>query len=292
MNKNFLLAPAGWEDRYYKGTIIDIDEFNPSKIWVPYSNEYLERTKPFRDRIQKIAEKRNIEYVESAHDYHDSISLYKSLLLEFQKQLTSESIVRFHATTTPRDMIWYLLHFLSEIKISTEFSYFRPIKYGNYLSRDAKSPNLVLKRSGIAYPDLPTCILVLSGYDEERLSQLKQRYEPKLMLVGHQVGDQLENKLRNVFGVEEPTDSDMFFDFNCFDTSDESVQVLCEKIDSLSQSHNILAASLGPKPSALILFKLTESRPEVGLVYIAANDYSIEYSSGIDLTNRTLSKVF
>ncbi|SDK78123.1 hypothetical protein SAMN05192566_2381 [Methylophilus rhizosphaerae] len=112
------------------------------------------------------------------------------------------------------------------------------------------------------------------------------------MLIGHQIGDQLENKVRNVFGVEEPTEADMFFDFNCFDPSDQSVQLLREKIEPITKSHNVLAASLGPKPSALILFKLTELIPEIGLVYIAANDYNIEYSSGIDLTNRTLSKVF
>ncbi len=292
MSDKILLAPAGWEERYYHGMLIDIGEFSPSKIWVPYSNEYEDRTKPYRTQIRDYAYQNKIQYIETAHDYHDSISLYKSLLVEFKNQLSRESVVRFHATTTPRDMIWYLLHFLSEEKVHTEFSYFRPNGYGSYLSRDAKSPNLVLKRSGIAYPDLPTCILVLSGYDEERLSQLKQRYEPKVMLVGHQTGDQLENKIRNVFGSQEPTDDDIFFDFDCFDPSDESVRNLCQKVDALSEQFNIIAASLGPKPSALALFKLTQIKPEIGLVYIAANDYSSDYSSGIDLKNRTLCKAF
>lgn len=292
MNNKLLIAPAGWEDRYGEGVNIDIKEFTPSKIWVPYSEEYSERTLSFRKKICETAKVLGIEYIESSHVYHNSISLYKSLLAEFETQVSANSTVRFHATTTPRDMIWYALHFLSEKKITTEFSYFRPLKYGDYLSRDAKSPTLVIKRSGIAYPDFPTCVLALSGFDEERLSQLKQRYEPKTMLVGHQVGEQLGNKIRNTFGADESIDGEVHFDFDCYDTTDEAVENLCAKLDSLKEPHNVIAASLGPKPSALTLFKLTELRPDVGLVYIPAGDYSAEYSNGIDLCNRTLVKLF
>jgi hypothetical protein len=292
MNEKLLLAPAGWEQRFDEGVSLDIAEFSPSKIWIPYSNEYSERTASYRNKINQTAKKLGIEYVETPHSYHDAIALYQSLLVEFDTQVQTASSVRFHATTTPRDMIWYLLHFLSEKKVPTEFSYFRPLQYGSYLSRDAKSPNFVLKRSGIAFPDQPMCILALSGYDEERLSQLKQRYEPKAMLIGHQTGEQLENKKRNVFGTNEPTDGVKYFDFDCFDTSDNSVETLCAQIDSLGESYNVIAASLGPKPSALTLFKLTQLRPEIGLVYIPAGDYSAEYSTGIDIQSRTLANVF
>lgn len=292
MSHKLLLAPAGWEPRFDEGVNIDIEEFAPSKIWIPYSNEYSARTSPYRRKIHDKSKKLGIEYIETPHTYHDAVSLYTSLLAEFDTQVSANSDVRFHATTTPRDMIWYILHFLSEKKVSTEFSYFRPLKYGDYLSRDAKPPIFVLKRSGIAFPDQPTCILALSGYDKERLSQLKQRYEPKAMLIGHQIGEQLENNKRNILGIDEPSDSDKYFDFDCFDTSDESIQTLCSQIDSLTEPHNVIAASLGPKPSALTLFKLTELRPEVGLVYIPAGDYNEEYSTGIDTSNRTLVKVF
>jgi hypothetical protein len=291
MSERILLAPAGWEQRFEEGVYIDIEEFQPSKILIPFSKGYAERTLSCRNRIRAKVQSLNVEYLECEHDYCDAISLYKSLLVVFEQYVFAASKIRFNVTTAPRDLIWYALHFLSEKKTPTEFSYFRPLDYGAYQSRDARAPRLVLKRSGIAYPDQPTCILVLSGFDEERLSQLKQRYEPKKMLIGRQIGDQLGNKHRNTSAECDSTDEKSYFNFDCYDITDNSVKILCEKIDELTEMHNVIAASLGPKPCALTLFKLTQLRPEVGLVYIPAGDYSENYSSGIDLNLRTLTEV-
>lgn len=291
MNERILLAPAGWEQRFEDGVYIDIDEFKPSKILIPFSFEYAHRTLPFRERIKIKATSLGISYHEFDHDYSDAISLYKSFLEVFEEYASNASKVRFNVTTAPRDLIWYSLHFLSEKKIPTEFSYFRPLKYGTYLSRDARAPRLVLKRSGIAYPDQPTCILALSGFDEERLSQLNRRYEPRKMLIGHQIGDQLGNRDRNTAVECVSTDAISYFDFDCYDVTDTSVKTLCRKIDELTEPYNVIAASLGPKPCALTLFLLTQLRPEIGLVYIPAGDYSEDYSSGIDLTHRVLTEI-
>lgn len=292
MNEKILLAPAGWEQRFEEGVYVDIEQFSPSKIVIPFSNEYATRTLPFRERIKFKAEASGIEYFEAAHDYTDAILLYKSLLSEFESEIFETSSVRFNVTTAPRDLIWYTLHFLSEKKIPTEFSYFRPLEYGTYLSRDARAPRFVLKRSGIAYPDRPLCILALAGFDEERLSQLKQRYEPRKMLIGRQTGSQLGNMHRNTASERDSTDIESYFDFDCYDTSNSALEILCEKLDKFAGQHNIIAASLGPKPSALTLFNLTQIRPEIGLVYIPAGDYSETYSRGVDFTSRTLSVIY
>ena len=291
MNKRILLAPAGWECRFEKGVYFDLKEFCPSTILIPFSQIYSQRTLPIRNRIRAKAQTMGIEYIETEHDYYDAISLYNSVLKTFEENVFNAEKIRFNTTTTPRDFIWYALHFLSEKKIPTEFSYFRPLDYGAYLSRDARSPRLVLKRSGIAYPDQPTCILVLSGFDEERLSQLKHRYEPKKMLIGRQIGDQLNNNVRNTHTQQDSTGNRVYFDFDCFDTIENSINLLREKINTLTEPHNIIAASLGPKPSALILFELTQLMPEIGLVYIPAGDYSLHYSWGINFSNRILTEI-
>lgn len=292
MNERILIAPAGWEERFEQGVYIDITEFSPSKIVVPFSQMYANRTRLVRDKIRAKAQTLNIIYCEFEHDYCEPVSLYKSLLDVFEAEVFLHAAnIRFNGTTAPRDLIWYALHFLSEKKIPTEFSYFRPVSYGKYLSRDARAPRLILKRSGIAYPDQPTCILAISGFDRERLSQLKQRYEPKKMFVVHQVGDQLENKTRNASAEHTPTSEEEHFEIDCYDTVDNSLRILCAKLDDLPEAYNVIAASLGPKPSALILFKLTQLRPEIGLVYIPAGDYSEDYSIGIDLEHRYLNNV-
>lgn len=289
MKNRLLIAPAGWEDRYLKGVLIDIEQFKPTIIVVPYSIGYKSRTLPSRSVVASYAQAHGIVYEEIEVDYRDAVALYQLLWMRMGKLLVNSTAVRFNATTTPREAIWNILHFLSIDKIPTEFSYFRPLSYGDYLSRDAQAPRFVLKRSGIVFPDRPTCVLVLDGFDAERRAQLRNRYEPKTMLVGRQTGDQLGNTVRNASNLLEPVDGEIYFDFDSYDTSDSSLNLLKELLAEFAEDHNVIAASLGPKPSALTLFNLNQQNPDIGLVYIPASDYSEDYSSGIDESQRYLS---
>lgn len=292
MNTRILIAPAGWEDRYLEGVKYDTQEFMPHRIVVPFSSQYRARTAFARQEIATFANDQNIEYREQEHDYSDSAELYRSLHETYDNAVKDASSVRFNVTTSPRDVIWYFLHFLSIDKIPAEFSYFRPKEYPDtYLSRDARAPRLVIKRSGIAYPDLPTCVLALAGYDHERLWQLDRRFEPKTMLIGVQSGDQLGNEVRKVSLEIDRRDGLNVFEFDCYDVSSHAVDQLKQKLKELSEPHNVIAASLGPKPSALTLFRLTQELPEVALAYIPAADYSARYSEGVDIVSRTLSEL-
>jgi hypothetical protein len=290
MNTRILIAPAGWEDRYYDGVVCDMDEFKPFRLIIPYSLQYRDRTAPIREKLRCIASTYDVAYEEYEHDYGDSAKLYWSLYNAHFKNIDETSAVRFNATTSPRDVIWYSLHFLSFDRALTEFSYFRPKIYpDSYLSRDAKAPRLIIKRSGIAYPDRPTCILALAGYDNERLRQLERRYEPKTMLFGIQTGEQLDNKNRKISDDRLQREGRRSFEFDGYDVSLQAVEYLIQQLSELTEPHNIIAASLGPKPSALTLFRLTQKMPEVGLAYIPAADYSSRYSEGTDFSSHTLS---
>ncbi len=291
MTQRILIAPAGWEDRYLKGFLIDMEQFRPTLILIPFSEVYQSRTLPIRETIKATAHKHGIAYEEFAIDYCNAVRLYEALRSLSSSFFSTATVVRFNATTTPRDAIWNILHFLSIDKTPTEFTYFRPLSYGEYLSRDAQAPRLVLKRSGISFPDRPTCILVLDGFDAERRAQLRNRYEPKVMLVGKQTGDQLENTVRNASNLLEHSEGEIHFDFDCYDTSDSSLSTLEEVIAEYLGEYNIIASSLGPKPSALTLFNLNRKYPDIGLVYIPASDYSEKYSSGIDESKPHLTSV-
>ena len=291
MNDRVLIAPAGWEDRYLNGVLTDIKQFSPTTILVPSSAGYKRRTTYNRDAIKNHATRSGITYIEEEINYCDSVELYLSLSNIITDSLKEATSARFNATTTPRDAIWNILHFISIIKTPTEFSYYRPKSYGAYLSRDAKPPQLVLKRSGVSFPDRPTCILVLDGFDAERRAQLRNRYEPKLMLIGCQTGDQLENTTRKASNLLPYLDGEHYFDFDCFDTSEKSLKVLEEHALKYIADYNVIAASLGPKPSALTLFNLNRKIPDVGLVYIPAGDYSENYSSGFDESENDVATI-
>lgn len=291
MTHRILIAPAGWEDRYLKGVLIDIEQFHPTLILIPYSEGYQARTLQSRESIRLHAQKQGIAYEEVAIDYCNAVRLYQSLWSFILKFMEKAVAVRFNATTTPRDAIWNILHFLCIYKTPTEFSYFRPLSYGDYLSRDAQAPRLALKRSGISFPDRPTCVLALDGFDAERRAQLRNRYEPKIMLVGRQTGDQLGNTVRNASNLLEHSDGEIHFDFDCYDTSDESVSSLEKCLAEFVDEYNVIASSLGPKPSALTLFNLNRKNPDIGLVYIPASDYSETYSSGLDESKHHLTLI-
>lgn len=291
MTHRILIAPAGWEDRYLQGVLIDIEQFHPTHILIPFSEGYQSRTLKIRKTIQSHAQKHGIAYEEVAIDYCNAVRLYQSLWSFISCFLENAVAVRFNATTTPRDAIWNVLHFLSIYKKPTEFSYFRPLSYGDYLSRDAQAPRLALKRSGISFPDRPTCVLALDGFDVERRAQLRNRYEPKIMLVGRQTGDQLGNTVRNASNLLEHSDGEIHFDFDCYDTSDASLSILENCLANYIDEYNVIASTLGPKPSALTLFNLNRKNPDIGLVYIPASDYSEDYSSGIDESKSHLTLI-
>lgn len=265
--------------------------FNRHGLSYFFSNEYADWTKPYRVSIQEFCETVHLPYSEFNLDFSEPSRSFPQLGRVLNEQLPQSSHVRFNGATAPRDIIWTALHILSARGDQIEFSYYRVESYGDWLSRDADAPRLVIKRSGLMYPDLNTCLLVLSGYDDHRLGQLIRKFEPKKVLVGRQVGLQLGNAERNRpdtrdFGVEIE-----FFEFDCFDQTPYSEQSLIQKLEVLTESYNIVAASLGPKSSAAILFKVTNKLPSVGLVYIPAKEYNSAYSKGADLQHPYLVEI-
>ena len=288
MNK-ILLAPMGWEERFIKGVLLDAERFSPQTILLPFSVKYEQRTKKYREAILRYAEGKSICCIEREFDYTDDILLYSEVIKFLEEYINrKDEVVLFNYTSTPRDIIWFVLHFLSCTGIKAELSYYRPKDYAEaQLSFNAGCPRMIIKRSGIVYPDKPTCILALSGYDAERLAQLNQQFEPRKILIGKQTGNQLKNEERNVSISSSIVDE---FSFDCYDTSEESIKFLQDKALALLDEYNIIAASLGPKPCAITLFNLTQRIPEIGLVYIPANDYNEQYSTGLDESKTVFSE--
>lgn len=292
MSNKILIVVAGWEERCLLGCANDISQFSPDIVLIVYSKEYASWTQQNRLLIKEICLNKNISVSDSSHSFCSPSENFATLNDELSKVFTnSHSEVRFNATTSPRDIIWSILHFLNTKSINTEFSYYRVGEYGEWLSRDADTPRLAMKRSGIMYPDLQTCLLVLSGYDDQRLGQLIRKFEPRKVLVGVQTGEQLQNRERNRPEISDFGVNIERFDFDCFDCSAEALQLLLDRINPLTDNYNLIAASLGPKPSALTLFRMTNINANIGLVYIPAKEYNKNYSRGIDLINTTLVKL-
>lgn len=262
---------------------------------IVYSTEYATRTAPNRDELKKVAKEHNVELKEIPIELETSFASWKQLAQELPQHFTSDIDVLFDISTAPREPLWYVLHILDALGCNVQWIYHHPGSYTkDWLSRNSQSPRLILKRSGIALPGKKTCIIALAGFDHERLAQLIERYEPIKCFVGRQTGNQFGNSSRNT-GFNEAFIKQKeieLFDFDCYNASDMAVQLLLLLLPrDIWEKYNVIGASLGPKPSAITMFKLTQAHPEMGLVYIPSGEYNPEYSSGIDLDKTSHGKI-
>lgn len=284
-----IISVASWEERFVKGAEHLIDTMSPNKIVILYLQEFSERTANNRKLVSQFAIARRIEIREVEIQFSTSIQCWSRLAKFLPEIIEHGSEVAFDISTSPREVLWYTLHILDVLECQARWVYHRPLSYGDeWLSRNALSPRLLLKRSGIALPGRKTCLIALAGFDSERLAQLIERFEPARCFIGRQTGTQLNNDVRNaasdeVFANQKEIE---IFDFNCYDTSPEAHKYLLSKIpDEIWECYNVIGASLGPKPSAITMFDLTNIRPEIGLVYVPSGEYSANYSIGIDLSS-------
>jgi hypothetical protein len=141
----------------------------------------------------------------------------------------------------------------------------------------------VYQHSGIAKLGKPTALLLLNGFDTERAEQMIQFFEPHLLMVGLQHGKQFQNEERNLKRAErlgQLIRNIRTFEIDAYST-DHGFSAIVEQIKPLVAQYNIIAASLGPKTSAIAMFRVIAEFPEIALAYAPSRQFNLEYSSGI-----------
>lgn len=290
MSATTLLTFGSWEPRFVLGAKDLYNGGAISRVIVPFAEEYAGRTQQSRNDLRKFVEDSGGVYSEFSITLARSINCWRTLSQEIPRIIGSDRDVLLDISTAPREAIWYILHILNALNCNITWRYYRPApdSYArDWLSRNAQSPRLLLKRSGVALPGQKTCIVALAGFDTERLAQLIEKFEPGRCLVGRQTGKQFGNESRNTgFDTAFVHQRQItIFDFDCYDTSAGAIDKLLAKIPSDTwRDFNVIGTSLGPKPSAITMFMLSQIHPEMGLVYVPSGDYNPNYSDGIDLS--------
>jgi hypothetical protein len=64
-------------------------------------------------------------------------------------------------------------------------------------------------------------------------------------------------------------------------SADHGRAAIAEALERKIAEHNVVAASLGPKPSAVALYQLHCSHSDIALVYAPSRQFSLDYSTGI-----------
>ena len=172
--------------------------------------------------------------------------------------------------------------------LNLRYVYHSPKTYGkDWLSRNPQAPRLVYKLSGLSGASLRTALLVTVGFDFQRVKRLVNWFEPAKLVVGFQSrsqfarNDVLMAEYRAQLEREYVKECDCeSFELDAFG-EDSGLDAIRRKLEELDARFNVIMGSLGPKLTAVSLFKLQRARQERGLVYAPASQFSSEYSFGI-----------
>lgn len=280
MKKFHLISFASWEERFFLGTLRVCESINIDSTTIFYSKKFANETENNRHLlINKLAEK-NIEYHLDEVELSSQSSCWKTIKAYFDIHKIGKNVL-VDITTMPREIIWYIFLILKQKKATIEYLYHRPDQYGDWLTEDTDIPRFPLKLSGISDVSKETFLLIVTGFDHIRTEQICNYFEPDKICFAIQTGNQFNNKTLNFLAHKSliKEQDAMTIDIDCYDT-DCGESKLSKIVERYIHSHNLILASLGPKQSAVALFRLAMKFPEIALCYAPSKKINLQYSLG------------
>ena len=278
-----LVAFASWEDRFARGLIDDLDAFPCSEALVFYFNNYAPRTEDARSTVRALCSKRGVGYREVELS-PDSPSKNLEAMNSIIGGLDSDTPIIVDISTMPREVIWHIFWLCEGKSTPLKYRYHSPKSYSQeWLSRNFGRPRLVQKLSGIALSGRQTALVLAVGYDVQRVRQLVRFFEPATLLIGLQEDSQFDDNANIMEQYEREfkvTRGRSVFRMDAF-AEDHGLDRILEQLRGLEEEHNIILGSLGPKLSAVSLYRIQRKKPEMGLAYAPAREFNDQYSNGI-----------
>ncbi len=284
MNDNLLITFASWEDRFSLGFDCNLKKTAVSKALIFYFESYATRTQENRGAVEKMCEDNGTTYTALGLKADNPAANWRKIIDTIEGIIQNDQEVLIDISTMPREVIWYVLWLLEQKSITTRYVYHRPEDYGSdWLSREPRSPRLVYKLSGIAMPATKTALLVTVGFDLQRVKRLISWCEPARIMIGVQAKSRFgrNDKTMEDYGETLKKEYDCeIFELDAY-AEDRGMTAISEALKRLDSSYNVIMSSLGPKLTAVTLYRLQRQNQEIGLVYAPSNQFNQDYSSGI-----------
>ena len=295
---DILITMVSWEERSTKGLERLLERFQVSSAiliqsieWKHYSDE------SFQVAIEICRQHGvNSEQLRIPTSHHGE---YWDLLRKhLNAELPTGARVLVDLSTMPREVIWTVLFFLDHLGAEVTYAYHRPREYSNeWLSRDPGRPRLMMKMGGETQLGSNTVLVVATGFDPRRTEQLYLALEPELTVLAIQTGNQFDNvaqnelphtdlyqRLRDRLGSRpDGVNRILTLSIDAY-ASDHGQRIIEDCIAENFRSSNVIMSSLGPKLSAVALYKINRENPSVGLIYAPSGQYNLKYSTGIEDT--------
>ncbi|HUT93682.1 MAG TPA: hypothetical protein VMY37_29735 [Thermoguttaceae bacterium] len=285
MNQNdILITFASWEERFTLGFEKNLAIYRPRQVLLYYLDRYTDWTEAAREAAAAACEAGNMQVTQKKLSVDDAAQNWKSIGETIDAIAGQESRVVVDMTTMPRESIWMILWFLDLNAGNVSYVYHRALRHAkDWLSRDPQKPRLVFKMSGTPRLGAKTLLVVLAGFDPERTAQLMGFFEPSVTLLGLQTtntdpdNDRRMKEHAERFGSEASVE---FFKVDAYgkDHGQEAIEAI---LASRRGTYNVVMSSLGPKPTAITLYRIQRGNREFALAYAPSSEFNREYSSGI-----------
>lgn len=230
----------------------------------------------------------NTEIIESS--YVDlklqNLSLKKIVDICRDKCSKDKINITIDSSTFTRNQLIGLLNYL-QIKIKSSrvrIIYISPQKHGRWLTSGFLKVTNIIGFSGIHNPLLPTLLIVLSGFESDRVSKIICEHEPALVLLG--VGDPPTNEEfhnRNIKEQQQILENEIVNEFK-FPANDIQACkfVLDKQISKYRDDYNIVIAPMSTKLSTIATYLSAKENPQIQITYCYPSKYNFDdYSSGI-----------
>lgn len=294
------ITTASWEPRFLEGAQAVLDENAFSFVVCFWFEEFAERTLAARNAFQTMVTKRGARYLPVALRLFSQeldpgvpampshAASWRTIYRTFRRVIPESSRFVLDISTMPREALWIILDLLTEAKMDGDIIYHQAKAHGEWCACEPERPHIVPKLGGEPSLDGVTKLLIISGYDEDRSEQFISSFEPEETIILFQEGDdndpEQSNK-RHRLRLGSRRESIQMGKIDCY-VDDWGFARAREATDAFSPNTNIIMASLGPKTSAVALYRLHRQFAQSSLVYAPCREYNQEYSSGIAATLR------
>jgi len=285
MNKQkyHLITLASWEDRFSEGTMRICEQYSIASISLFYIDQYSHWSSENRSTVKQFAAERELLVNEIELPFSLPSKVWLNAVVPTLDSLSHEDEILVDVSTMPREVIWQVFWMLGRSTRPINYVYHRPVGYSEWLSRDPGKPRMAYKMSGLSKLNCRTALVVLAGYDVDRVKHLVQTFEPAVTLLGLQkdsVDPQNPHKMKEQREAFEKEQSVRLFEVDAY-AEDHGVLAVQAALSPFTDTHNVLMTSMGPKLSAIALFKMHWKDETLGLVYLPANEFNRDYSHGI-----------
>ncbi len=286
---NLLILSASYEDRCV-AVMGSLDQsYQAEDTLIFYNKEFIGRGKT-KNKLRSLKSKAS-KISHRFGEIETTLSQSSNIIYAFHDYISEhaikieDKIVTIDISTFPRQELLLLLRYIRMLNTrgTIRILYTKPIRYGRWQSKGFKEVVTVPSFAGTQIPGRKKLLILLAGFEEERMLRLWDEHEPSktILVIGNPPTSKeflRINKIKsrmilnrpNVIEEQAPADDPFSF---------------CQKIEQILLEHkrdyNIFIAPMNTKIQTVGLFLLFEKYSWFQITLAVPNDYNVkDYSFG------------